>query len=502
MIQRIVILGGGSAGFLSALALKARLPQLDVTILRSPDIGIIGVGEGTTISVPDFLHCNFNLDPAEFHRSLKATWKVGIKFLWGPRAYFNYTFTPQFSSQYGTLPKPTGFYADGDVEFADQASALMTQDKVFPRNRSGAPDFARNHAAYHLENADFVAYLEAKALERGTRVENDTVDSVEQDENGIRALLCRSGGRVEADLWIDCSGFSSFLLGKTLKVPFVSFRRSLFCDRAVVGGWDRELDEVIKPYTTAETMNSGWCWQIEHDHRINRGYVYSTAFIGDEEAEAEFRRKNPKVGPTRVVRFISGYHERGWEKNVVAIGNSAGFVEPLESTSLAVICDEAWALAQSLADADLAPGEAIIGTFNKWYCQTWESIRGFLALHYKFNTRLQTSFWHACRKETDLGDLAQEYVSYFQENGPSVLWINTIMQGRDAFGPEGWVAMLVGQDVPYRRKYAPDEAEQKAWKKIRAGNWAATANGLGVPEMSAIVRSPGWQFPEGFFKPR
>ena len=502
MIHQVVVLGGGSAGFLSALALKARIPQLDVTILRSPDIGIIGVGEGTTISVPDRLHCNMNLDPVELHRSVKVTWKLGIKFLWGTRPYFNYTFAPQFSSQYEALPKPNGFYADGNVEFINPASALMTLDKAFARDHTGAPDLTRNHAAYHLENTDFVAFLEANALRRGIRVVEDTVASVEQDENGIQALLCRSGNRVLADFWIDCSGFSSFLLGKALHVPFVSFQRSLFCDRAVVGGWERGPDEVIKPYTTAETMNSGWCWQIEHDDRINRGYVYSSAFISDGEAEEEFRRKNPKVGPTRVVRFISGYYERGWEKNVVAIGNSGGFVEPLESTALAVACDEAWALAKSLDEANLEPGKAIADVYNKWCRQTWESIRGFLALHYKFNMRLGTPFWRACQEETDLGDRAQEYVSYFQENGPSLLWINTIIQGREVFGPEGWVTMLVGQDVPYRRKYVPGEAEQKAWKKIQAGNWAATANGVGVAEMSKLVRSPEWRFPKDFFVPR
>ena len=296
--------------------------------------------------------------------------------------------------------------------------------------------------------------------------------------------------------------FSSFLLGKTLQVPFVSFKRSLFCDRAVVGGWERGPVEVIKPYTTAETMNSGWCWQIEHDHRINRGYVYSSAFFSDEEAEAEFRRKNPKIGPSRVVRFVSGYYDCGWKKNVVAIGNSAGFVEPLESTALFVICDEAWAVAQSLADSDLEPDEILAEVYNKWCRQTWESIRGFLAIHYKFNTRLETPFWRACQEETDLGDRAQEYVSYFQERGPSLLWVSTLLQGRDAFDSEGWVTMLVGQDVPYRRKYVPSEAEQKAWKKIQAGNWAATANGVGVAEMSKIVRSPDWQFPQDFFRQR
>ena len=501
MIKRIVILGGGSAGFLAALALKARLPKLDVIILRSPEIGIIGVGESTTISVPDYLHCNLNLDPAELHTQVKVTWKVGIKFLWGPRPYFNYTFTPQFSGQYEGMPKPTGFYVNGSAEFADQASALMTLNKAFARDRNGGPDLARNHAAYHLENVAFVAYLEATARRRGIRILEDTVVSIEQDDNGIRSLLCRTGSRLEADLWIDCSGFASLLLGQTLKVPFASFEQSLFCDRAVVGRWER-TDEVIKPYTTAETMNSGWCWQIEHDTHIDRGYVHSSDFISEEDAQAEFRQKNPKVGTTRIVRFVSGYYERSWEKNVVAIGNAAGFVEPLESTSLFVICDEARMLALSLAESDLNPGRAITNAYNKWLRQTWESVRGFLALHYKFNKRIDTPFWRACWEDTELGDQARDYVSYFQENGPTLLWMNTIMQGRDAFGAEGWITMLVGQDVPYRRRYVPSEAERNAWRKIQAGNWAVTANGVGVAEMSDLVRSPEWQFPKDFFKPR
>ncbi len=219
----------------------------------------------------------------------------------------------------------------------------------------------------------------------------------------FRRCSAAPAAAVQADFWIDCSGFSSFLLGKTLHVPFVSFKRSLFCDRAVVGGWERGPDEVIKPYTTAETMDSGWCWQIDHDHRVNRGYVYSSAFISDAEAEGEFRRKNPKVGPTRVVRFVSGYYERAWEKNVVAIGNSAGFVEPLESTALMVICDESWMLARSLAEADLSPGKAIADVYNKWCRQNWESIRGFLALHFRFNKRLETPFWRRLPAGNRLG---------------------------------------------------------------------------------------------------
>src|SRR6185436_16833377 len=134
--------------------------------------------------------------------------------------------------------------------------------------------------------------------------------------------------------------------------------RTLFCDRAVVGGWNRSesVDPIIKPYTTCETMDSGWCWQIEHVNRINRGYVYASSFISDEEAEREFRARNPKVGPTRLVKFVSGRRERGWVKNVVGIANSYGFVEPLESTSLGVICDQCQNLAGSLMDSDRQPG--------------------------------------------------------------------------------------------------------------------------------------------------
>jgi tryptophan 7-halogenase len=501
MIHRIVILGGGSAGFMSALALQARLPQLEITILRSPEIGIIGVGEGTTSPVPQHLHSAMKLDPVAFHTHVKPTWKLGIKFLWGPRKYFNFTFSPQFSGQYETLPKPNGFYAGRSAEFADPISALMSVDKAFLRNPSGGPDLSRNNLAYHMENIAFVEFLEASARQRGIHVVDDTVASVELGEHGVKALLCKSGRRVEADFWVDCSGFFSFLLGKTLKVPFVSFNRSLFCDRAVVGGWERGPSEVIKPYTTAETMDSGWSWQIEHDHRVNRGYVFSSAFINDENAEAEFRLKNPKLGPTRFVRFISGFYERAWEKNVVAIGNSAGFVEPLESSSLIVICQEAGILAQSLAETDLEPGHTVAAAYNKWSRQTWESIRGFLAIHYKFNTRLNTPFWQACQQETDLGDLAEEFVAYFQENGPSLMWNSTIFQGHHAFvDPEGWITLMVGQDVPYRRRHVPGEAEQLAWKKIQSANWALAATGVSVEEMSKLVRSPEWRFPADFFK--
>ena len=497
-IQRVGVLGGGSAGFLAAITLKSKLPDLDVQVIRSSQIGIIGVGEGTTVSVPNFLHGYLGIDPGPFHRAVRPTYKLGIKFLWGPRPYFNYTFSPQFDMQYKALPRLNGYYCEQDAEYACLNSALMTHDKAFLRLADGSPG-VRNDVAYHIENAELVAFLEQHAASVGVGISDETVAGVEQDDAGVRELVCASGRRLTADLWLDCSGFESFLLGKALGEPFVSFRSSLFCDRAVVGGWSRAPGEVVKPYTTAETMDDGWCWQIEHDERVNRGYVYSSAFTSDEEAERQFRTKAPKVDKTRIVRFVSGRYRRGWVNNVVAVGNACGFVEPLESTSLFVICDESQTLAGSLIDCDRRPGPAMAAVYNKRVSQTWDDIRRFLAIHYKFNTRLRTPFWEACVNDTDASG-AQEFLDYYAENGPSSIWRDHLIGGRDVFGFEGYLAMMVGQNVPYRRLHAPAPAEWAAWAEIRRANRDMAVNALGVMESVNIIRSPHWSYRRDFYR--
>src|SRR5205085_5109099 len=264
------------------------------------------------------------------------------------------------------------------------------------------------------------------------------------------------------------------------------------------GGWARPQGQTILPYTTAETMDAGWCWQIEHEHRVNRGYVYSSAFISDTDAEAEFRRKNPRLDTTRVVKFVSGRYERGWVKNVVAIGNSGGFVEPLESTSLAAICDECHALTGSLGDRDMQPGPTVAAAHNKHFGNTWDDIRRFLAIHYRFNTRLDTPFWRAARSDVDLAG-AEDFVDYYLENGPSIAWKHTLVTGRDVFGFEGWLAMMVGQKVPYRRNFTPDPHERQVWRQLQQQNRAAAAAGLTVGQALDVVRSPQWRARPDFF---
>jgi tryptophan halogenase len=500
MIDRIVVLGGGSAGFIAAISLRAKLPAVRVVVIRSKELGIIGVGEGTTVSVPNYLHGFLGIDPIEFHRAVTPTFKLGIKFLWGPRPFFNYTFSPQFDMRYGALPRATGFYCyddDESVQYAAPNAALMSLDKAFVRLPGGAPG-VRNDVAYHMENADFVGFLETHAQCLGVEIEDDTIADIEQDDHGITALLGRSGKRHTADLYVDASGFVSALLGKALAEPFVSFKSSLFCDRAVVGGWQRGPDEPVKPYTTAETMESGWCWQIEHDHRINRGYVYSSAFISDDAAEREFRAKAPKVEATRIVKFISGRYARGWVKNVVAVGNACGFVEPLESTSLFVICEESGNLAESLIECERQPGPAMAGVYNRRVIRTWDDIRRFLAIHYRFNRRVDSEFWRACLEKTDLAD-AQDFVDYYLENGPSARWGNNLVGGRDAFGFEGYLSMMVGMRVPYRRTNSISDAERQTWAKILQNNRAQAAAGLTMSESLQVIRSPHFKVKPGFY---
>jgi tryptophan halogenase len=501
-VDHVIVLGGGSAGYLAAISLKTRLPALDVLIVKSGALGIIGVGEGTTVSVPNFLHAYLKIDPADFVRRAQVTYKLGIKFLWGPRPYFTYTFGPQFNVRYEGLSRPTGYYCDDDdesVKWSCLNAAMMSSDKAFERRPSGAPGI-RNDAGYHIENAHFVAFLEAHAASLGVRVVDDTVEHVEQDERGVTALVCGSGRRLTADLFVDSSGFFSLLLGRTLGEPFIPFDKSLYCDRAVVGGWDRDpATDVIKSYTTAETLRSGWCWRIDHETRVNRGYVYSSAFATDEEAEREYRALNPGVGPTRVVKFVSGRRARGWVKNVVGIGNAFGFVEPLESTSLAMICDQCTCVCSSLTDSGRRPGPGMALAYNLRQAEQWEDIRDFLAVHYRFNTRLETEFWRACRSDVEIGNAAA-MVEYYRDNGPSTVWRDSLIGGRDVFGFEGYLAMLVGMKVPYRLRYDAPPDERDKWQAILRSNREAAEKALTMRQTLEIVRRPDWKTAPGFYR--
>jgi tryptophan halogenase len=496
-VGKVLVLGGGSAGFLAAITIKHRLPQLAVSVVRSKDIGIIGVGEGTTLVLPQHLHDYLKINLDEFYRLAEPQWKLGIRFLWGKRPYFNYTFARELDTKYQLLEKCTGYYCNGSWDYVGIQSGLMQHNAIFVRNQQGWPAIDGT-VAYHIENEKFVEFLEMHARRLAIEIEDDTVENVHQDEQGITGLQMASGRTMSADLYVDASGFASVLLGKALAEPFISFKPSLFNDRAVVGGWQR-TSEPIKPYTTAETMDAGWCWQIEHEHRINRGYVYSSDFISDEAADAEFRAKNPKVEKTRIVRFRTGRFERGWVKNVVGIGNSSGFVEPLEATSLGGIAVQCQAIAESLYECEQVIYPALAEQFNRRNARVWDEIRRFLAIHFKFNQRLDTPYWRACRADADLGD-AQDIVDYYRDLGPSVLWRSTLVSANDQFGLEGYLSMLVGQQVPTKYQFRPGRQDEQNWQRVQHAIRNKVTTAFTVPEGLALIRSDHWRWPQGVYK--
>jgi tryptophan halogenase len=493
-IKRIVILGAGSAGLLAALTLGRRT-RLDVEIIRSTDIGVIGVGEGTTHTFPQFLLNELRLDPRRLFAEAQPTWKLGLRFLWGPRPEFIYNFGLQLDERWPGLARNNGFYCEESMEDMNVLAALQARNRAFPRRTDNWPDFSLHQfAAFHIENARLVSYLENCCRGLGATIRDGTVTRVERNDHGVEALVLEDGSRVTADLFIDASGFRSELLGRAMGEPYQNFGDVLFCDRAVIGGWNR-TDEPIKPCTTCETMDAGWAWQIEHEKFINRGYVFCSRFLDDEKAREELLRKNPKIPPdkTRVVKFRTGRYARMWVGNVVGVGNSSGFVEPLEATALAQIINQCRALVNILVDSDFDVPPGYVDLYNRMQGDNWDEIRDFIALHYRFNTRLDTPFWKQCQNETSLGG-AQPIVDFYMEHGPTSIHRNALLPQTSVFGLEGYLVLLVGQRVPYRIKAHPSATELDALQKQRRTFASIAGNGCTIPECLAAVRHPMWKW--------
>ena len=489
-----LVLGGGSAGLMAALTLKRMVPGLRVTMVRSQEIGIIGVGEGTTAVFPRHLFTTLGISQERFYREARPTWKQGIRFLWGERGDYFYDFGYQYDAKFPGMEKPTGFYADTDCHDLNLTCAMMRRGKAFASGPLGRP-VLKGEYAFHIENAHLVACLESIARENDIEILEDVFESATRDASSglVSSLRFQTGRELSADWYIDASGFRAEIIGGVLNEPFRSFSGGLFCDRAVAGGWERE-DEHLEAYTTAETYDHGWCWRIEHEHHINRGYVYGSDFLDDDRATAEFLRLNPKVRNTRIVRYRSGRRERNWVGNVIAIGNASGFVEPLEATALAqIIYASAW-LAHLLRDSQGQPAEATRHQYNTEMGRAWDEIRDFLAFHYKFNTLRHTPFWQHCRQETSLGDY-QGFFEAYREIGPDTALIHHLPHRPNIYGIEGYLAHLIGMKVPYRKQHAASPEEWTAWQKQRSQIAQRAASALTVRETLDAIRREGWSFP-------
>lgn len=447
-IRSIAIVGGGSAGWMAAATL-ARLLGRDyatITLVESDEIGIVGVGEATIPQMATFNRM-LGIDEDEFLRETQGSFKLGIQFVdWGRigHRYFH-----PFGG-YGVNMGGVSFHAHflrlhalGEAPTIDAFSlqaAAAERGKFMRSIDAGNSPLSDIAYAYHFDAGLYARYLRRYAEARGVvRREGKIVDVALNGGNGhVDAVMLEDGTRIEADLFIDCSGFRALLIGGALGNGYVDWNHWLPCDRAVAvpcsGG------EAVEPYTRSTARGAGWQWRIPLQHRIGNGHVYSSAHMSDDEATAILLANldgEPLAEP-RYVPFRTGHRVRLWDRNVVALGLSSGFMEPLESTSLWMIQSGLSRLMAMFPDRgfDLAT----IDRYNRIILTEYAEIRDFLILHYHATERTDTPFWDDCRTMA-IPDRLTEKMRVFAAHG------RVFRENEELFNDTSWFAVMHGQGM-------------------------------------------------------
>jgi tryptophan 7-halogenase len=465
-LRRVVIVGGGAAGWMSAAGLSSVLkPPYEIRLVESEEIGIVGVGEAT---IPPIRLFNglARLDEAEMLRATQATFKLGIEFVnWGRQGdrYLHgfgglgrETLWPADFSQYWLRMRALGRALPLDA-YAISNMAARANRFMLPREDMKNSPLSAIGYAYHFDASLYAAYLRRISEARGVRrTEGKVVQVLLNEAAGptqghVRALQLASGERVEGDLFLDCSGLVALLSEKALGVGFEDWGHWLPCDRA----WavPSEPSGPLLPYTRSTAHQAGWQWRIPLQHRVGNGHVYSSQAISDDEAAAVLLRHldGPALAAPRLIKFRTGMREQAWTRNVVAIGLSAGFVEPLESTALHLIQMGIGKLIEFFPHSGFDPLE--MAEYNRQSRRRYESVRDFIILHYHLNQRDDSAFWQACahmavpeslRWRMDLyaasGRLLYLDGDLFRE--PS--WLE-VMEGQN-LRPKGWLTLTELQD--------------------------------------------------------
>ncbi|MCP5396035.1 MAG: tryptophan 7-halogenase [Sphingomonadaceae bacterium] len=397
----VVILGGGSAGWITACLLHHEWAARggSVTVIESPDIGIIGVGEGSTPQLKAFFD-HLGIAEGEWMAACDATYKLGIRFTgWSERPGFGSYFHPfpgpvDMHSEPGFLHNCAlarrGFTVPAHPDTWFLAAKLAGEGKG-PQPSDNFP-FAPSYG-YHFDAHKLGTFLRDWSTARGITHLPQKVVEIELDSSGdVAALVCEDGQRVEGDLFVDCSGFRSILAQGKLGVPFESFGENLFNDSAVVMPTPR--GENYMPQTESVAMRAGWRWSIPLTTRVGNGYVYSSRYISDEDAEAELRAAIGMEDSEQEARFLKmkvGRVRDSWHRNVLAAGLAQGFIEPLEATALHIVI----ATALEFADAYEAGGftDAKRGAFNHGIGERYDAIRDYIVAHYRMNQRTDSDYW-------------------------------------------------------------------------------------------------------------
>ena len=447
-VDHVVIVGGGTAGWMTAAGLASMLGRtgLKITLVESEAIGIVGVGEATLPHLRAFNE-TIGVDEAAFMKATSATFKLGIEFVdWGRKGE---SYIHPFG-EFGLANEGVAFHHYWR-RFADLPETGSLQDYSLPILACRAAKFqppsddprsvlSTYSYAYQFDALKYGPFMRAHAEERGvTRIEGKVVDVRQDAASGdIRALTLEDGQQIAGDLFIDCTGFFGLLIEKKLQAGYDDWTRWLPCDRAVAVPC--ESAGPMLPYTRATADSAGWRWRIPLQHRTGNGHVYSSGFTDDDAARESLLANlegRPLADP-RVLRFVTGKRRKLWHRNCVAIGLSGGFLEPLESTSIYLIQEGITKL------LELFPQHANFGVesaeYNRAMDLEFERIRDFLVLHYHATRRDDSDFWNHMRT-MQVPDSLAEKMELFKAHG------HVATYDRGLFLKPSWIAVLIGQGI-------------------------------------------------------
>ncbi len=440
-VRRVVIAGGGTAGWMVAAALSKTMGSLlDIKLIESDEIGTVGVGEATIPSLQTF-HSLLGIDERAFMAATQATFKLGIRFEnWrdvGQHYFHGFGLT---GKDHWTAGFQHFWLKGRQRQLAADYGAYALEAQAAQQGRfAHMPDDGLRYA-YHLDATRYARFLRTFSERLGVqRIEGKIVEVLlAAPSQHISALRLGSGALIEGELFIDCTGFRALLIGETLKVDFEDWSYCLFNDSAVAVQTESVGDAL--PYTRSIAHAFGWQWRIPLQHRVGNGLVYSSRFVGDEEARQTLMAhlEGTPITQPRVLRFRPGQRQQTWRHNCVAIGLAGGFLEPLESTSIYLIQRAIIRLLQMFPGAGVAAAD--VHEFNQQMRADFEHVRDFIVLHYRVTNRHDTPYWQACRRMAVPAGL-QHRIELFGQTG------RVFRTGGELFSENSWVQVTLGQGL-------------------------------------------------------
>jgi tryptophan halogenase len=431
--RKVLIVGGGSAGWMAAAYLNAALNRdgrqvADISLIESPDVPRIGVGEATIPNINHILAV-VGIDPHEFMRRVDGTFKQAIKYVNWLEPANNHYYHPFTRFRKAPIDRSARRWlmSNRSIPFTETVSIqpIICELGLSAKTLGPRPFPAPLTHAYHMNALKFADLLCEISTARGVTHYLDHVEEVEMAENGdIAALKTRAGQRLEADLFIDCTGFAALLVEKALGSPWIDCSQWLLCDRAITMHvpYEHHYPGYVRPYTTATALSSGWVWEIPLQDKRSLGYVHSSAFISEDDAEQEvraFEGAHAAELDARTVHFKVGHREHAWVRNCIAIGLAGSFIEPLESTGLYLSDLATVMLAEHFPEHDdWAP---LAWRFNRIMANRFYEILDFINMHYCLTRREDTPFWREIRKPERLNDRLRAKLDFWRVKPPSVV---------------------------------------------------------------------------------